>query len=103
MPGADKEDVRVEIFDHVYHLRVNSSADAEQIREAAAYVDTKIRAVAANTRDVDSQRLAVLAALHIADELQALQARYQTLVSSLNSIDKRSSEINRLLDDEMAS
>jgi len=103
MAGADKEDVRVEIFDHVYHLRVNSSADAEQIREAAAYVDTKIRAVAANTRDVDSQRLAVLAALHIADELQALQARYQALVSSLNSIDKRSSEINRLLDDEMAS
>ncbi len=97
---AQKQDVRVEIFDHVYHLRVNSEADAEQIAKAAAYVDTKIRAVAANTRDVDSQRLAVLAALHIADEMQTLQSRYQEL---LQSIERRSNELGRLLDDEIAS
>jgi cell division protein ZapA len=97
---AQKQDVRVEIFDHVYHLRVNSEADAEQIEKAAAYVDQKIRAVAANTRDVDSQRLAVLAALHIADEMQTLQARYQEL---LTSIERRSNELGRLLDDEIAS
>jgi cell division protein ZapA len=97
---AQKQDVRVEIFDHVYHLRVKSDADAEQIEKAAAYVDQKIRAVAANTRDVDSQRLAVLAALHIADEMQTLQARYQEL---LTSIERRSNELGRLLDDEIAS
>jgi cell division protein ZapA len=97
---AQKQDVRVEIFDHVYHLRVNSDSDAEQIEKAAAYVDAKIRAVAANTRDVDSQRLAVLAALHIADEMQTLQARYQDL---LGSIERRSNELGRLLDDEIAS
>ena len=98
---SQKQDVRVEIFDHVYHLRVGSDSDAEQIEQAAAYVDTKIRAVAANTRDVDSQRLAVLAALHIADELQALQVRYDALVSSLNLIDKRSNDLGRLLDGEL--
>ena len=97
---AQKQDVRVEIFDHVYHLRVNSEADAEQIEKAAAYVDQKIRAVAANTRDVDSQRLAVLAALHIADEMQTLQARYQDLAAS---IERRSNELGRLLDEEIAS
>ena len=96
----DKQDVRVEIFDHVYHLRVSSEAGAEQIAQAAAYVDAKIRAVAANTRDVDSQRLAVLTALHIADELQTLQARYQELLAS---VERRSNEIGRLLDDELAS
>jgi len=97
---AQKQDVRVEIFDHVYHLRVNSEADAEQIEKAAAYVDQKIRAVAANTRDVDSQRLAVLAALHIADEMQTLQSRYQELLAS---IERRSNELGRLLDDKIAS
>jgi cell division protein ZapA len=97
---AQKQDVRVEIFDHVYHLRVKSEADAEQIEKAAAYVDQKIRAVAANTRDVDSQRLAVLAALHIADEMQTLQGRYQELLSS---VERRSNELGRLLDDEIAS
>ena len=97
---TQKQDVRVEIFDHVYHLRVNSESDAEQIERAAAYVDQKIRAVAANTRDVDSQRLAVLAALHIADEMQTLQSRYQQLLAS---IERRSNELGRLLDDEIAS
>jgi cell division protein ZapA len=97
---TQKQDVRVEIFDHVYHLRVNSESDAEQIEKAAAYVDQKIRAVAANTRDVDSQRLAVLAALHIADEMQTLQSRYQQLLAS---IERRSNELGRLLDDEIAS
>jgi cell division protein ZapA len=98
---AEKQDVRVEIFDHVYHLRVNSDEDAEQIRQAAAYVDTKIRAVAANTRDVDSQRLAVLAALHIADELQALELRYNALAESVQKLDKRSNDLSRLLDGEL--
>lgn len=97
---AEKQDVRVEIFDQVYHLRVSSEADAKQITEAAAYVDSKIRAVAANTRDVDSQRLAVLAALHIADEMQTLQTRYKELVAS---IERRSNAMGRLLDDELAS
>jgi cell division protein ZapA len=95
---APKQDVRVEIFDHVYHLRVKSDADAEQIEKAAAYVDAKIRAVAANTRDVDSQRLAVLAALHIADEMQTLQSRYRELA---DSIERRSNALGKLLDREI--
>ena len=99
----EKTDVRVEIFDHVYHLRVSSNADAEQIERAASYVDAKIRAVAANTRDVDSQRLAVLAALHIADELQAMRMRYQALAESVEAMDRRSTEMSRLLDGELDS
>ena len=98
LPQPEKQDVRVEIFDHVYHLRVSNDEDAEQIAQAAAYVDAKIRAVAANTRDVDSQRLAVLAALHIADELQALRAKHAALIAS---IERRSTEIGRLLDGEL--
>ena len=97
----EKQDVRVEIFDHVYHLRVGSNADAEQIEQAASYVDAKIRAVAANTRDVDSQRLAVLAALHIADELQAMRMRYEALAASVEKMDRHSTEMTRLLDGEL--
>ena len=95
---ADKQGVKVEIYEQAYHLRVNSEADAEQIRRTAAYVDSKIRAVAAQTRDVDSLRLAVLAALHIADEYHTLQARYETLRSS---VEKKSTELSKLLDVEI--
>jgi cell division protein ZapA len=58
--------VTVEIYDQVYHL---SGQDADHIRELAARVDSKMRAVAAHGRTVDSLRVAVLAALNFADEL----------------------------------
>jgi cell division protein ZapA len=58
--------ITVEIYDQTYHL---SGQDAEHIRELAAQVDAKMRAVAAQGRTVDSLRVAVLAALNLADDL----------------------------------
>jgi cell division protein ZapA len=58
--------VTVEIYDQVYHL---SGQDADHIRELAARVDAKMRAVSSHGRTVDSLRVAVLAALNLADEL----------------------------------
>lgn len=97
---ADKQAVRVEIYDQVYHLRPGADSDEEQIARAANYVDSKIRAMAAKTRDVDSLRLAVLAALHIADEYHTLQARYEALRAA---VEQKSVEMVRLLDRELRS
>jgi cell division protein ZapA len=58
--------VTVEIYDQLYHL---SGQDPTHIRELAAYVDAKMRAVAAQGKTADSLRVAVLAALNLADEL----------------------------------
>jgi cell division protein ZapA len=58
--------VTVEIYDQLYHL---SGQNADHIRELAARVDGKMRAVAAHGRTVDSLRVAVMAALNLADEL----------------------------------
>ena len=60
------EFITVEIYDQVYHL---AGQDPEHIRELAARVDAKMRAVASQGRTVDSLRVAVLAALNLADEL----------------------------------
>jgi cell division protein ZapA len=60
------EYITVEIYDQLYHL---SGQNAEHIRSLAARVDAKMRAVAAQGRTVDSLRVAVLAALNLADEL----------------------------------
>jgi len=60
------EYVTVEIYDQFYHL---SGQDTEHIRELAACVDAKMRAVAAHGKTADSLRVAVLAALNLADEL----------------------------------
>ena len=64
--GKATDYITVEIYDQTYHL---SGQDAPHIRELAARVDAKMRAVAAQGRTVDSLRVAVLAALNLADEL----------------------------------
>ena len=64
--------VRVEIFDQAYNLR---GSDPEYILKLAEYVDSKMRAVAEATNTIDTVRLAVLAALNIADEYHLLKKK----------------------------
>jgi cell division protein ZapA len=58
--------VTVSIYDQTYHLR---GQNPDHIRRLADLVDSKMRAVASQGRTVDSLRVAVLAALNLADEL----------------------------------
>ncbi len=58
--------VQVEIFGQTYRLRADE--DAAYVEELAAYVDEKMREMARQTRAVDSLKVAILAALNIADE-----------------------------------
>ena len=72
--GASNGSVRVEIFDQGYNLR---GTDPEYILKLAEYVDSKMRAVAEQTHTVDTARLAVLAALNIADEYHLLKRKVE--------------------------
>jgi cell division protein ZapA len=67
---AQNSSVRVEIFDQAYNLR---GSDPQYILKLAEYVDAKMRAVAEATNTIDTVRLAVLAALNIADEYHLLK------------------------------
>jgi cell division protein ZapA len=69
---AQPTGVRVEIFDQAYNLR---GTDPEYILKLAEYVDSKMRAVAEATNTIDTARLAVLAALNIADEYHLLKKK----------------------------
>jgi len=71
---AQNSSVRVEIFDQAYNLR---GSDPEYILKLAEYVDAKMRAVAEATNTIDTVRLAVLAALNIADEYHLLKKKHQ--------------------------
>jgi cell division protein ZapA len=72
---AHNSSVRVEIFDQPYNLR---GSDPEYILKLAEYVDSKMRAVAEATNTIDTVRLAVLAALNIADEYHLLKKKEDT-------------------------
>ena len=78
---AETKAVAVEIYDQIYHLRGTDPAYIEQL---ARVVDAKMRAVSALGNTVDSLRVAVLAALNISDELEALRQRYDALAGSLS-------------------
>lgn len=80
----------VSIYDQTYHLR---GQDPNHIRQLADLVDSKMRAVASQGRTVDSLRVAVLAALNLADELS------QTTVVDSNEGRMRTAHLSRLLDE----
>ncbi|WP_260703722.1 cell division protein ZapA [Edaphobacter flagellatus] len=80
-PQPEKQSVAVEIYDQIYHLR---GIDPAYIEQLAQIVDSKMRAVSALGNTVDSLRVAVLAALNIADELETLRQRYESLSGSLS-------------------
>jgi cell division protein ZapA len=71
---AQNGSVRVEIFDQAYNLR---GSDPEYILKLAEYVDSKMRAVASATNTIDTVRLAVLAALNIADEYHLVKHKQE--------------------------
>lgn len=85
--------IRVEIYDQSYNLR---GTDAEHILKLAEYVDLKMRAVSEKTATVDSLRVAVLAALNIADEYQLLKKKYDTIASAYSA---RASSLSGMLDE----
>jgi len=58
--------IPVEIYGQTYNLR--GEGDTSYITGLAAFVDRKMREVSDHTATVDSLRVAILAALNIADE-----------------------------------
>ena len=90
--------VSVDIYDQTYHLRAH---DPEYIEKLASTVDSKMRAVSANSNTADSLRVAVLAALNIADELLRLQEHCRLLRGSMSetqTLRSRANSLSGLLD-----
>lgn len=96
---ANENSISVDIYDQTYNLR---GEDTDYIRRLAELVDSKMRAVASHGKTVDSLRVAVLAALNIADELATLEQKYDALTGnarqSQSSLRNRAHSLTGLLD-----
>jgi cell division protein ZapA len=90
--AEDNNNIRVEIYDGSYNLR---GSDPVYIQHLAEVVDTKMRAVAQHTSTVDSLRVAVLAALNLADDYCQLKRKYEGIESEYTS---RATHLGRALD-----
>ena len=87
------QSIRVEIYNQTYSIR--SDGDNDYIYRLAEYVDKKMRDISSGTLTVDSLKVAILAALHIADELHRNKINYENADAQLAS---RSSECAEMLD-----
>ena len=63
--------VKVQIFGQTYSIR--GDLDEKYVHKLAKFVDEKMHTIADATGTVDTQKLSVLAALAIADELHSMQ------------------------------
>ena len=85
--------VPVEIYGQRYPVR--SALDPEYVARLASYVDAKIRAAGDAAPTSDTLRLAVLAALNIADELYRCREANQERDGQLA---ERAGELERIVD-----
>ncbi len=85
--------IRVEIYNQTYNIR--SDGDTEYIIQLAEFVDSRMREISSGTLTVDSLKVAILAALHVADELHRLKHLHEQADAQLAT---RSAECAEMLD-----
>lgn len=85
--------VQVDIYDQCYHL--TGAGGEEQTRRLAHRVDATMRQIARQTRVIDSLRVAVLAAVNLADENEALRERCRHLEAAVS---EKTAAYHQLLD-----
>ena len=79
----EKQPVRVTILSRPYTLL--ATGDPREVEELAASVDDLMLSIAAKAPNADSTRIAVLACLHLADKLRALERDLDRLKQRVDS------------------
>jgi cell division protein ZapA len=77
MGEQGEESTQVNIYKQTYHVR--SSGDSSYVRELARHVDQRMNEVAEHTPTVDTLKVAILAALNIADEYFSAKKKLEAL------------------------
>src|SRR5262245_29824563 len=79
MARSNDKLIQVEIYGQRYSLRADDDADARHVERVAEHVDRKMREISQTTPTVDSFKVAVLAAVNIADEYFRSHNRVQAI------------------------
>jgi cell division protein ZapA len=92
--GVERKTVRVTIFNQTYNL---AATDEEGEVEALAHsIDELMTGIATRAGNVDGNRVAVLACLHMADRLRSME---RELAELRGRVEEKSRQFSMLLDD----
>ena len=90
---ADKQQVKVTILNQTFSLV--TSGDPNDTLQLANEIDELMNGIAMRSQNLDSTRVAVLASLHLADQLRSVQ---NELTRLQNHVNERSRRLSDLLD-----
>ena len=88
MPKPKPRPIDVEIYDQKYTIVLQSPLEEDEVRALADEVDLRMRDIASVASTADSLKIAVLTALHLAQELRELKkncARNDALIKTKTS------------------
>lgn len=92
--GAERKTVRVTILNQTYTLA--ATEEAGEVETLGQTVDELMTLIAQRAGNMDSQRIAVLACLHMADRLRTIESE---LASLKERVDEKTRHLSLLLDE----
>ena len=96
MDGEYDSTTTVEIFGQTYNVR--GEGDPNYLTELARFVDSRMREVAAKVATVDPMKIAILAALNIADEFSRSRKKHEdTLGVWIEKTEEMSERLGKII------
>ena len=92
--GVERKTVKVTIFNQTYSLA--ATEEEGEIESLAHSIDELMTSIAMRAGNVDANRVAVLACLHMADRLRSME---RELTDLKDRVDRKSRQFSVLLDD----
>ena len=79
--------IEVEIYGQKYKIRVKGEEDEKYISHLTSYVDQKMHEIAVKSKSADMTKIAVLAALNIADDFFLCQKKMDQLNEAIGRME----------------
>lgn len=92
--GVERKTVKVTIFNQTYSLA--ATEEEGEVEALAHSIDELMVGIATRAGNVDGNRVAVLACLHMADRLRTME---KELTELRGRVEEKSRQFSRLLDD----
>ncbi len=90
--------IEIEIFRQKYRIRIKGDEDEAYVHFLASYVDQKMHEVAVKSKSGDALKIAVLAALNIADDYYVVKRQLEEVNNRLSHLEREIAQVESLLD-----
>jgi cell division protein ZapA len=96
--------IEIEIYGRLYKIRVKGDEDEKTISQLTSFVDQKMQEIAVKSKSNDPLKIAVLAALNIADEYFLSQKKIDEMDDVIGRVEAAMEILEkRLISDDDAS